>query len=104
MPRRSTGSFDAPLSFPPTRCQVPVRSTWATTGTAADSTTAVISAAMPGFSYFMCHHLAEQGVGSHLLPLGSFLKTGAVSLALDRYRGSSTCVVIVSHSSPFGRL
>src|SRR5688500_970196 len=47
MPSRSTGSYDAPLSFPPTRGHVPVRSTWATTGT-ADSMTS--SAAMPGFS------------------------------------------------------
>src|SRR5262245_26609759 len=35
MPRRSTGSRALPLSFCPTRCQVPVRSTWANAGVAA---------------------------------------------------------------------
>ena len=50
------------------------------------------------------YHCDEHGVGSHLAPFGSFLKIGATSLAVRRYCGSSTCVVIVSHSSPFGRL
>ena len=46
----------------------------------------------------------EHGVGSHFAPFGSFLNTGATSRGVRRYCGSSTCVVIVSHSSPFGRL
>src|SRR5215813_5574412 len=39
MPRRSTGSRAAPLSCCPTRCQVPVRSTWADAGAAANNNT-----------------------------------------------------------------
>src|SRR5688572_11891656 len=44
MPSRSTGSWAAPLSFCPTRCQVPVRSTCADAG-AADSETAATESA-----------------------------------------------------------
>src|SRR4029450_1325917 len=56
IPRRSTGSCEAPLSFCATRCQVPVRSSWADAGVTVSThecTTTTINAAKPGFSSFI---------------------------------------------------
>ena len=47
-------------------------------------------------------YLAEQGVGVHPVPSGSFLKSELVVYGRAKYRGSSTLLITVSQRSPFG--
>src|ERR1019366_2075276 len=47
------------------------------------------------------YHLAEQAVGSHFAPVGSFLNWRAVIHGLERYSGSSTRMVTIIQSTPF---